>query len=233
MVTTRTTETQGNHDLYDAFSNPGCPLCALIAQAVSRYMRSTNYDAIADPDIRRQFEASLGFCNRHAHQWLAEAFVLGTAQMYRDLLRLSAEALRKPARKGGGIFGRGAASHGLPVAKAPCPACEIQAETEARLIATLTKGLADPAFREAWEASEGLCLPHLRNALAVARPEAAEALRARALATHETLLAQLDETIRKHDYRFRHEPAGPEAGSPARAVTLVAGALGVTGRDDR
>jgi hypothetical protein len=53
-----------------------------------------------------------------------------------------------------------------------------------------------------------------------------ELLRSRAQQTHETLVAHLNETIRKHDYRFRHEPAGDEKGSPERAVAYVAGAHG-------
>jgi hypothetical protein len=81
MPSSRTTETQGNHDLFDAFGQPGCPLCRLVETAVSRYMGSTNYDSVSDPEIRAHFEASQGFCNPHAHQWLREAFVLGTAHI--------------------------------------------------------------------------------------------------------------------------------------------------------
>jgi hypothetical protein len=79
-----------------------------------------------------------------------------------------------------------------------------------------------------------LCLVHLRPALLEAdRREVFEALQQRAIATRETLLAHLDETIRKHDYRFRHEPAGDEKGSPARAIDHVTGRRGVTSRQPR
>ena len=73
-------------------------------------------------------------------------------------------------------------------------------------------------------------LPHLRLALPMA-PNATvfREMRARALQTQETLIAQLNETIRKHDYRFRHEPAGDEKGSPERAVAHVAGDVGAVG----
>ena len=227
MDRSRVTETQGNHDLLDAFANEGCAVCALVTAAVSRYMGSTNYDAVGDPEIRRQFEASLGFCNQHAHQWLAEAFVLGTAQMYRDILRRTDAALTSGGGKGGGFLGRGKGVAPVPVASAPCPACEIERETGDRLVRTLGKGLNDAAFRNAYLASDGLCLPHLRVALGHLRGSAADVVRERAHRTHQELIAHLDEAIRKHDYRFRHEPAGDEKSSPARAVAMVAGAKGV------
>lgn len=240
MHASRTTETQGNHDLFDAFAQPGCPVCRLALRAVSQYMNSTNYDALGDPAIRAQFEASQGFCNRHAHQWQDEAFVLGTAQMFRDVIRSIERDLTGQAMRGGGLAGRmtsliggrqgATAGSTLPLPTRPCPACEVLTETESRLTRTLLKGLGNDPFRDAYAASDGLCLPHLRPALASASGRAAfDALKARALATRATLLAHLDETIRKHDYRFQHEPAAEEKGSPERAVAWVAGASGIPG----
>lgn len=238
MHPTRTTETQGNHDLFDAFAQPACPVCRLSLRAVSHYMNSTNYDALGDPDIRARFEASLGFCNRHAHQWLDEAFVLGTAQMYRDVIRSVERGLQDQSFRAGGIGGRMSALIGKPGGPGatspvrqptrPCPACEVLEETESRLIRTLVKGLSGAEFRDAYATSDGVCLPHLRSAMAGAsRQDAFDSLKDRALATQQTLLAHLDETIRKHDYRFQHEPAAGEKGSPERAVAYVAGASGI------
>ena len=231
----RTTETQGNHDLFDAFAVSGCPVCTLAGQAVLRYMTSTNYDSVSDPEIRKLFEASQGFCNRHAHQWLREAFVLGTAHIYRDVLLVDTEDLRRQsfrgqplAQKMGAMFGRGRAEAPLARATEPCPACVILEETESRLLRTLNKGLGDSTFSDAFATSDGLCIPHLRVALASAPNQVAfNALKARSLQTQDLLIAQLNETIRKHDYRFRHEPAGEEKGSPHRAVDHVAGAEGI------
>jgi hypothetical protein len=235
MTHDRTTETQGNHDLFDAFGQPGCPLCSLVETAVGRYMGSTNYDSVSDPEIRAHFEASQGFCNPHAHQWLREAFVLGTAHIYRDVLLVTARELREQSYRGaiggkvGALFGRKQESAGSSLQpREGCPACAIRDETERRLLRTLLKGLSDETFTTAYAASDGLCLPHLRLALAVAPSQHVfDHLRRRAQQSHETLIAHLNETIRKHDYRFRHEPAGEEKGSPERAVAYVAGANGV------
>ncbi|MBX6771349.1 MAG: hypothetical protein IRY83_06465 [Chloroflexi bacterium] len=43
------------------------------------------------------------------------------------------------------------------------------------------------------------------------------------LPTFRYLRQELAEYIRKQDYRFRHEPAGPEQTAPLRALALVAG----------
>lgn len=236
MLDSRTTETQGNHDLFDAFEEEGCPVCRLSLRAVAQYMGSTNYDALGDPAIREQFEASLGFCAYHAHQWLEEAFVLGTAQMFRDVIRSVRRDLEGQSSQGASFGSRvasrlaGTAVSPVRQPSRPCPACEVLAETETRLTQTLVKGLGSEPFRGAYAASDGLCIPHLRPALAVAGGDAFDTLRDRALATQQILLAHLDETIRKHDYRFRHEPAGDEVGSPGRAVAHVAGAQGITER---
>jgi hypothetical protein len=80
-------------------------------------------------------------------------------------------------------------------------------------------------------ASDGLCVTHLNLALCAGPDaEALEALRARMLQTHEALRGQLREVIRKHDYRYRDEAAGPEWSAVEQAVRHVAGTPGIDGR---
>ncbi len=245
MSQSRTTETQGNHDLFDAFTQTGCPVCTVAQLSVDRYVSSTNYDSVSDPEIRKHFEASQGFCNLHAHQWLQAAFILGTANIYRDVLLVTSNDLQKRSFAGnplsqrvGSLLGRqksGATGSGSLIRPSEmCPACVVMQETESRLLTTLLKGLPDPAFRDAYAGSDGLCVPHLRVALASAsRQDVFDNLKERAVQTQQTLIAQLEETIRKHDYRFRHEEAGEEKGSAARAVAHVAGANGIAEPSER
>jgi hypothetical protein len=83
---------------------------------------------------------------------------------------------------------------------------------------------ADP---DALEGSEGPCR---RHALAAMRRggAAAERVAARVRRAIEDLTRDLDEVIRKEDYRFRHElRTDAERSAPARAVTLVSGAAGL------
>jgi hypothetical protein len=70
-----------------------------------------------------------------------------------------------------------------------------------------------------------LCAPHLRVAAGHAR--SFEAMRAETRHTWRTIEGQLDEVIRKYDYRFQREPRGEEQGSPRWAVALVAGEEGM------
>jgi hypothetical protein len=77
--------------------------------------------------------------------------------------------------------------------------------------------LAQRAAEEAADPPDDapLCHPHLRGA----SPATLDHWRA--------LVRDLDDYIRKNDYRFRDEPRGPEQRSPWRAVAAVAGAPGL------
>ena len=234
--------TQGYYDLRDAFRQEGCPVCRLTLAGVARYVGAINYESAADPGVQERLRASRGFCNPHAHQWLGAAHVLGTAQLYADLLARLAEELRAlPFRRRGRLAS--AASRLTPRAEpaaggdggcavvaptACCPLCLVREEAEDATVATLLEGLAEPAFAAAYAASAGLCLPHLCLALGRA-PDAGvfDTLREAAIAGEERLLGQLREVIRKHDYRFRGEPTGEETGAGERAVHHVVGAPGI------
>jgi len=228
---------QGAFNLLDAFAGEGCPVCRIVLQNVQRLIESTNYDALGDPGIRAELTEATGYCTLHAQQWLETAFVLGTATLYRDVLMRTIRELRALSGRRplggrlmsvlGGSRGRGeVADVGTP--RRPCPACALRQESETALVRTLVERLEDDATRSAYEASEGLCIPHLRRALGASGGTAAYAcLRDRAVRTEEMLLAHLNEIVRKHDYRNRQEPSGEEKGAAVRTVVHIAGAAGI------
>jgi hypothetical protein len=75
-----------------------------------------------------------------------------------------------------------------------------------------------------FETSDGLCLPHLRVALArIADPQVFEALLGAQRAIWQRLAEDLREFIRRTDYRFRDEPRGTEGDAWLRAVEALAG----------
>jgi hypothetical protein len=81
-----------------------------------------------------------------------------------------------------------------------------------------------------YEASDGLCLPHFRRALALVRKEATyDALMRVQRAVWQRLVDQLAESIRKNDYRNLDEAWGEEAGSWLRGIAALVGAR----RDDK
>ncbi|HEY3111736.1 MAG TPA: hypothetical protein VGL23_23470, partial [Chloroflexota bacterium] len=91
-----------------------------------------------------------------------------------------------------------------------CALCQAQVAAEE---AALLEGRADGP----------LCRPHHLVAARVGAPIRPEAT----LSHWRAVVADLEEYIRKNDYRFRDEPRGPEQHSPWRATAAVAGARGV------
>ena len=230
------------HDLLDAFQQAGCPVCRLALGAVRAYMDSISREGgLTDLEIRTRLRESHVFCPVHAHQWLESQHVLGTAILYEDVLsHLTAELQGLRFRKRGflagaaPLLGGGGRTGSVLEPHRPCPACEILARAEARTIDVLLEHLRQAEFRDAYVGSGGVCLPHLRSALAVASDESTfRTLIEAAVAQHEALGAHLREIIRLHDYRYSHEPSGEERGADARAVRHVVGEPGVreVGRD--
>ena len=220
------------HDLLDAFSEPGCPVCRLALRSIERFIASTNRDLVNTPDVWNEIMASQGFCNLHAQQWLSTAHPLGTAFIYEALLeRIGKEIERQKPGKGGGLRSRlGAGNPSALMPEKRCLVCLHREEQEALLIATLLKGFGETSFRTLYQRSPGLCVPHLRTALGAANGEVFDLLRNHALNEQARLRDQLKEIIRKHDYRYRDEPIGEERDATERAVNLIAGAKGIADR---
>jgi hypothetical protein len=237
-------KTNTHYDLLDAFAEEGCPVCRLTIRAVDHFIDSINYEFVNDPGFRAEVEPAWGFCNVHAQRWLKQAHPLGTAMIYDAVLgRISDELTKlRPHHHNGFLAGMSSllASHDGGADDSACanlrpdgqcPACRTRAEQERTAIDSLLEGLADRTFLQAYEASAGLCLPHLRFALCQATDERAFAvLRDQAVAQHERFRTQLHEIMRKHDYRFRDEPSGAERGSVQRAVQHIAGVPGIADR---
>jgi Family of unknown function (DUF6062) len=107
--------------------------------------------------------------------------------------------------------------------QAGCPMCEERPRVEAPLIGGLLRNFGDTAFAAAFEACGGLCRVHLVNTLRVADSATARALAARQAVAWRALEAELDEFIRKHDYRFQGEVLDAERDVWRRALRLTSG----------
>ncbi|MCX7851150.1 MAG: DUF6062 family protein [Anaerolineae bacterium] len=211
-------------ELLDAFRAGGCPLCRLGQRAAARYLDTLNYEGVNDPGLRQALQKAQGLCHRHAWQWTRmRGSPLGVAIVYRHLVKDLATVMENGTKAWTGLRrGRRSPAAGLQPT-GPCPACAVELEAVERYGRTLLARLNHPDLAPAYDAAGGLCLPHLRAALALADEEQARILQTRQLAVYRRLIAQLDEFIRKHDHRFRHEPFGVEKDAWARAVALVAG----------
>jgi hypothetical protein len=228
------------HDLISASQEAGCPVCRLVLQSVDRYFDNLFYENVNDWGIRDQLRRSLGFCNVHA--WLAiergHGDPLGVSIIYHDILSTLLKRLPQatdrasPTKRILARLGR------LPrqladqikitvqalTPQAACPACEQRDKMTRLYLATLVTNLDDGQLAEAFLQSDGLCLPHLRQAFSMARDE--QAYRILLDASREklsTLDEQLSEIIRKSDYRFHGEGFGSERDAWRRVIGAASG----------
>jgi hypothetical protein len=226
-------------ELLDACHEPGCPVCRLERKSVERYLDNQFYENVNNPDLREWLRNSLGFC--HEHAWLTIdkrlGDALGFAIIYNDIIlttlkRLDedtpTEALGRWARLLKGVPEQVSAQVQkvlyVLTPKKHCPACHQRDEMTKICISTLVDELAKDEMAEALQASDGLCLPHLKLALQnVKSAPTCEIL----LTIHRekliSLQAELAEFIRKNDYRFMSEGFGGEGNSWLRAVALMIG----------
>ena len=233
-------KTTSYYDLRDALALPGCPVCRLTADAVRRHLDGLLWECVNDAGVRRDIRLARGFCQQHAWLLVEKGSTLGAVIIVRDVMKtvartLDAARFQPPPmsvlrRAQEAFFQRPAtpANEHLVASLGPqarCPVC-VQAErTESALITTIVDCLKDDdGVLDALRASDGLCLHHLRLTLTRVHDDAAfRALVAVHTAIWEKLVGQLDEIVRKEDYRFRNEPRGEETGASLRAIAVIAG----------
>lgn len=221
--------------LLEALGKPGCALCRVVRDAVQRYLDGFMYEDVTDVELRRKMREAQGFCRPHADQAILVRDSLGLAIIYQDILtsveREMRAAAASPRLPGRGLLRRNKSGPGQGViaamaARRACPACAVSAEMLKPAVQTLVDNLLTAELGAAFASCAGLCLPHLRQALAVAEsPALVDALVTRQRQVIESLTAELGEFIRKHDYRFRREAMGSEIDSWDRAIKLVIGGV--------
>jgi hypothetical protein len=230
------TKSSGFYDLRQAFGEPGCALCRLLAQAADGYIDSLLWELVNDPALRLELNQTRGYCREHSWLLVRYGASLGAAIMMKDII----DTLRQVAEAGKfepaafslrqlfnsappGAAAKLAAELGP---QAPCPVCVKVQTVEAYYLAALQQHLTGPDnLAAAYRASHGLCLPHFRRVLAsITDPEIFTALVEAQKAVWQRLSAELAEFIRKKDHRFQHESYGPEGDAWLRAIEAVVGA---------
>jgi hypothetical protein len=213
----------------DALEKPGCPICRVSTDVTRRFLWTYLYERVNDPPSRRELLASRGFCARHGWALREQRDALGVAILYRHLLQeltcdISRTTSVRPVRRRRGQSPAGTLRTALrPTTE--CPACAHVKEIEDIAIRALVGRLEISDVLDRLSDRSGLCLPHFLAALAVADPPAAGRLVQAELRMLETVVHDLDEFIRKHDYRFSKEGLTPEQGqSWTRAIELLVGA---------
>jgi hypothetical protein len=226
-------------DLSDAFQERGCPICRLLAQSAERYLDAVLWEQVNDPTLRAELNQARGYCQEHGWLLVRPGAALGTAILMKSVLHTLLEVLASNPVEGGSVsiweglkrtLNEDHASEGtarLVGALAPqkaCPVCRHVQTMERHYLTTLVAHLDGPeGLADAYRASDGLCVAHLRTALARASRPAAEELVAMQALLWRELHAELEEFIRKNDLRFRQEGIGAERDSWSRALALISG----------
>jgi len=196
-----------------------CAICVLTQRSVDRSLRAFFTEFVNDPAVRIDFRKAQGFCASHTPLLASCGDALGVAILYADL---ADEVLRRwrsgAASSGKRAFARLFSQSG-PL---PCPACVAQSEAEKRYTAALARGLSQteelwPVLREC----SGLCVNHVDQTAALADRASAARLLEIECQRIDRLAAELQEIIRKNDYRFRGEPWGPERDAWRRALLRI------------
>jgi hypothetical protein len=228
------------HDIREALGQPGCPFCRLLSRSADRYLDAVLWEMVNDSDVRAELNQARGYCQQHSWMLVRAGAALGVAILTRDVIKTllgvlatnRIEDVRSPVLQGlrrsldKGAVSRAPATLMAELSpQAPCPACAHSLSLEKDFVETLLAHLDGPgALAQAYRGSDGLCLPHFRQALAQAASSTdARTLIAAQQVVWEQLHAELSEFIRKKDYRFRDEPFGDEKDAWRRALESIAG----------
>jgi hypothetical protein len=232
------------HEIIEASAQPGCPICRWGDICVERQLKGLIFDSVNDVATRLRIRESMGFCAEHAWQLptAGDAAPLGIAFIYRDILNTFNKSLAKISYTQSktaylkGIFKSSTSSQNSEfknssiadhmVAAKSCPACARKKEMADIAITAVVDTLAegDARMTAAMQQTDGLCFPHLRQSLDTAPNDTAFQILVQSHQQKLTaLIAELDEFIRKNDYRFQHEGFNAEADSWRRALNLMIG----------
>jgi len=143
-----------------------CPICAAQSRAIFDFFAQWQYTLGREELAQRAFIVTHGFCPAHTWQFQQIAGPEGMSEGYAPLIETLVTELRRVLEES--PEQAAAQVEALLPSTETCAACRVLQETETEQIRHLLMQLATPKGRQRYFRSEGLCLPHLRAALAVA-----------------------------------------------------------------
>jgi len=195
-------------NMLDALKEKGCPLCRLSDKSAHSYFDAFLFENVTDREVSKKLRASGGFCREHSERFLEFNDTLGAAIVYESLIY---DLLNE--KKGS-----------VSLKSGLCPACAVSKEAEDRHIKTFETYFAEPEFAEAYLASGGFCISHLKLLLPKIKKESVlKKVIEKERQTLEKLHSELLEFLRKNDYRFSKEEWGAEKDSWRRAIGKFVG----------
>lgn len=201
------------YNLLEQLKESACPICEQALKSVQSFLDTYLYEGVNDNTNWMRLSAAGGWCARHGRQMEGFSDGLAVALFYRHEIRKRIGRLGE--KEAGGWFRKK-----VPVS--PCPACVYQTEIEASQAHLLGQALGESEFRQLFENHPGLCLPHTESVLRQLSGETAENFKVMSAKKLEALCAELDEIVKKNDYR-NNEKMGPEGDAWKRALRRLYG----------
>ena len=234
--------------LKDALLQNVCPLCWRMKGHTRRTIVHFLREGKSADQVFLSLVRSFGLCQRHASLLVRvepEAFGdgMGTATLYDwlmdHLLRTIDWNPSSIILRGRRWFATKRQKSVNPRAQAlikqltqgdSCCLCRQLGDYERVLVWGLQRFMShahgDDVFRDLYRKSWGLCLPHFRMVLfRVEDDSTLDILIDVQRERMEALSVDLKEYLRKHDYRFVHEPYGSERDSWIRVIALFVGGI--------
>lgn len=222
----------GYYDLIEQFGlNDGCPICNLLIRDVDRFLDTLLYEFVNEPSMQNGFRDSRGLCHTHGWQITKQRNVLSIAILYHAVLDeviqiTDSQIASQPQQRVKRLFTPNKSLANALEPTAPCPACAVEEENEARYIQILAEHLSDAKLQSAYRASQGLCLNHFKL---VSRQTAdATLLIDIQSAIWRQLQHELQGFIRKYDVHQAENPDESEKDSPRRTLARISGERGRT-----
>jgi Family of unknown function (DUF6062) len=229
-------------ELREACGREGCPVCTVVRNEMERAMDTWQYEGFTDGEQREEVVRAHGFCSLHTWQLAQYNTQFQFAVVYKDIL---SDLLETIGDEDGGVVGP--AQTWMQAVKRwfqprsdrhemayqgykRCPLCRTRTHLEQRIVECLVEIIQSEAWQILLRHSTGLCRHHFQQASHYAHGHFPEQYLILVICQRECLqrtLNDVNELIRKHDYRFREEPWGDEMTAWRRAAELCAGNVGV------
>ncbi len=212
-------------DLLDALAQPYCPVCRMIDRDVRQYIDGFFYESLTVVERRAEIRAARGFCSVHGSILAGHSRTLGTAIIHQDVINDVLRGIPEPGAKRGLLQSVRIAVEKALRPQRGCVLCDHERHQERIVLETLINRFDDPQLREAFERSDGLCLPHLQTAckLRGVREDQLNAMIASEQKLLVALRTQLETFIHKSNGSYAFQHMGDEAEAPARATKIVSG----------
>jgi hypothetical protein len=213
----------------DGLERGGCLICRALGRIEEQSVFSFLYEGMSEPHALRRFVEGGGFCPRHfwwvMHMGLNRwgVGIVEVATLSREIVRAAMSGLSKDKRARDQPTRSWFVHLRKQRSESRCMFCCELREREQALV-ELLEGLAGRSEFASALSETGICFPHARMSLNTwKQPGKAEMLLEFVRFRSNVFLGQLNEFLRKYDYRHKDEPFGPEIDVVQRAVEFLAG----------